>query len=63
MKDRNVDQHELGFEFMLNALRLKQGFAEQLYRQRTGRQLESEAGYRRALARDLLHHDDGRAGQ
>ncbi|MEZ5469599.1 MAG: radical SAM family heme chaperone HemW [Lysobacterales bacterium] len=59
-EDRNVDQHELGFEFMLNALRLKQGFAEQLYRQRTGRQLESEAGYQRALARDLLHHDGGR---
>ncbi|MGE4072122.1 MAG: radical SAM family heme chaperone HemW [Lysobacterales bacterium] len=59
-EDRDVAPGELGFEFMLNALRLKQGFADELYPQRTGRQLDREAGYQRALALGLLQHEQGR---
>ncbi len=59
-EDRDVAPGELGFEFMLNALRLKQGFADELYPERTGRQLQREAGYQRALALGLLQHVQGR---
>jgi putative oxygen-independent coproporphyrinogen III oxidase len=59
-EDRDVDPNELGFEFMLNALRLKQGFAEHLYSERTGRRLDGESGYQRAIDLGLLQHSNGR---
>ncbi|MBT5031880.1 MAG: radical SAM family heme chaperone HemW [Proteobacteria bacterium] len=38
-----IGQKQLGFEFLLNALRLKQGFEIELFEQRTGLKIESLA--------------------
>lgn len=59
-EDRDVDANELGFEFMLNALRLKQGFPEAYFQQRTGRPLHEEPGYARACRLGLLHLQNGK---
>jgi len=58
-EDRQIAVSELGFEFMLNALRLRQGFPLDIYAERTGRELALEPGYRQALARGLLEVDAG----
>ncbi|MCU6435365.1 radical SAM family heme chaperone HemW [Undibacterium sp. Jales W-56] len=53
-----IQRHEMGFEFMLNALRLNQGFAVNLFHERTGmllNELEKElaiAEQKGLLARD-----------
>ena len=52
---RRIAPRELPFEFMLNALRLVEGFAPQLYAARTGLALATaEAGLRAALEKGLL---------
>ena len=53
-----VAPHELPFEFMLNALRLVEGFPPALYRERTGLALETVLpGVQQALAKGLLLAD------
>ena len=59
VEDRPVEAGELAFEFMLNALRLRQGFPVDLFAARTGRDLAEEPGYRTAVARGLLEVVDG----
>ena len=55
---RDVPDHELAFEFMLNALRLVEGFALTLYEQRTGLPLATvEARLASAEAAGLLERD------
>ena len=55
---RDVPDHELAFEFMLNALRLVEGFALTLYEQRTGLPLATvEARLESAEAAGLLERD------
>ncbi len=52
---------DLGFEFMLGALRLKQGFASHLFRQRTGLSLDRLIPtLQLAAERGLLRYDDTR---
>lgn len=52
-----VPPHERPFEFMLNALRLLEGFALETYEARTGLGADTVLGRLRALAaRDLLRH-------
>ncbi len=53
-EDRAIDRGQIAFEFMLNALRLRDGFPAQLFEQRTGLQLADQPGYRAALSRELL---------
>ncbi|MEK6551654.1 MAG: radical SAM family heme chaperone HemW [Pseudomonadota bacterium] len=49
---------ELAFEFLLNALRLNEGFTDQLFRERAGLDLELiRPSIERALARGLLIRD------
>lgn len=55
-----VPAAHLPFEFMLNALRLRHGFDEALFEQRTGRVLASVPGYAEGLRRELLTHTGGR---
>jgi len=58
-----VGADELPFEFMLNALRLKQGVAASLFSERTGLPLSSIAGpIGRAEARGLMQAHPGRIG-
>jgi putative oxygen-independent coproporphyrinogen III oxidase len=53
-----VASHELPFEFMLNALRLVEGFSPALYRERTGLPLETVLpGVQQAVAKGLLSAD------
>jgi len=60
-EDRVLDPRELPFEFMLNALRLTQGFAPALYGERTGLALASvEPVLRDAEQRGLLERDPSR---
>ena len=40
-KQHDLEPNQIGFEFMLNALRLKQGFESELYHQHTGQTLSS----------------------
>ncbi len=59
IEQRDVDPREVAFEFMLNALRLREGFAVADFVARTGQRLEDQAGYSLALSRGLLEqrHD------
>lgn len=59
--DEVLGAQQLPFEFMLNALRLVDGFALDDYRQRTGLELLEHPAFRRSLARGLLHSDGVRA--
>lgn len=59
VEDRVVDAAEVCFEFMLNALRLREGFAAELFAARTGLQLEALPGYAKAISRGLLQADGG----
>ncbi len=45
---------------MLNALRLRDGFDDEIFAARTGRTLVETPGYARALAEGLLQQSDGR---
>jgi len=57
-EERVVGADELGFEFMLNALRLKSGVSAASFTQRTGLALHSiRAPLDRAIARGLLESD------
>ncbi|NYT57819.1 oxygen-independent coproporphyrinogen III oxidase-like protein [Alcaligenaceae bacterium] len=54
-QDQQVDWHDLGFEFMLNALRLKQGVPRSSFIERTGLSILAIApAIDRAVARGLL---------
>lgn len=54
-EERQVGWKELGFEFMLNALRLKHGVPRSSYIERTGQSILAIApAIERAVARDLL---------
>jgi len=59
-EDRVVPESEIAFEFMLNALRLREGFDRELFAARTGMRLEDLPGYRAALARGLLEGEGER---
>ncbi len=54
VEDRRVDAEEIAFEFMLNALRLREGFAVADFGERTGLALDQQPGFALALARGLL---------
>ncbi len=57
---RTLDASERVFEFMLNALRLHDGFSEALFEQRTGLPVASaEAGLRRCESRGWLCRESG----
>jgi oxygen-independent coproporphyrinogen-3 oxidase len=57
---RRVPRRELPFEFMLNALRLNEGFALRDFEQRTGLSVETiEPALRRAAGRGLLEATAG----
>ncbi|MGB3289302.1 MAG: radical SAM family heme chaperone HemW [Burkholderiaceae bacterium] len=60
-EDREVPWKELGFEFMLNALRLKQGVERSSFIERTGQSiLVVEPAIERAVAKGLLEDDRSR---
>ena len=52
--DEEVPRAQLPFEFMLNALRLREGFTSGLFAARTGVHLDALPGYAQALSRGLL---------
>ncbi len=57
-EEQEVERDELGFEFMLNALRLTGGFASRLFVERTGVSPQLiESSLRKAEARGLLQAD------
>ncbi|MFP5304940.1 MAG: oxygen-independent coproporphyrinogen III oxidase-like protein, partial [Gammaproteobacteria bacterium] len=57
-EDREVPAAELPFEFLMNALRLNEGFAPSLYAQRTGLAWDADApAVRAAVQRGLLEID------
>lgn len=59
--EHEVPRHELPFEFLLNALRLREGVEASLYVERTGMPLSSlQPGLRRARQLGLLDTDDSR---
>jgi oxygen-independent coproporphyrinogen-3 oxidase len=60
VEDRVVAPGEIGFEFMLNALRLREGFAAADFSDRTGLALDEQPGFVRALSRGLLEQQEGR---
>ena len=63
VEERVVPPRELPFEFMLNALRLVEGFPARLFSERTGLPLASvEAALRRAEEAGLLERDWQRIG-
>ena len=58
VEESTIEARELPFEFMLNALRLVEGFPSELFAQRTGLPLGSvEAALKQAEARGLLERD------
>jgi oxygen-independent coproporphyrinogen-3 oxidase len=61
MREFPVEAGDLPFEFMMNALRLTEGFAEDLFRARTAQRLAVvETALRRAESEGLLVRDAGR---
>lgn len=57
-EEHETEREELGFEFMLNALRLTGGFASRLFAERTGASPQLiESALQKAEARGLLHVD------
>ncbi|MGH8706010.1 MAG: radical SAM family heme chaperone HemW, partial [Burkholderiales bacterium] len=57
-ENRTVEPKELPFEFMLNAARLVEGFALQLFAARTGLQPQRiESGLRAAEEKGLIERD------
>ena len=68
-EEKNIARNELAFEFMLNALRLTDGFAISLFTERTGlpitaivRQLDA-AEERGLIVRDIKHIQPTKKGQ
>lgn len=60
-QENEVSRAELPFEFMLNALRLRQGFEMGLFTERTGLPASAlEPGLGQALAQGWLRWEDGR---
>jgi putative oxygen-independent coproporphyrinogen III oxidase len=60
-EEREVGAREVGFEFMMNALRLNDGFAASLYEERTGLPLVTVLkGLDEAEARGLVKRDHAR---
>lgn len=60
-EDREVQWKELGFEFMLNALRLKSGVERSSFIERTGQSILAVApAIERAVAKGLLESDPAR---
>jgi oxygen-independent coproporphyrinogen-3 oxidase len=58
-EDRSIPAAERPFEFMLNALRLREGFPQTDFAARTGLTLESLDGHHHALQRGLIEFHDG----
>lgn len=57
-EEREIGRGELGFEFMLNTLRLRDGFAVNLFAERTGLTINAiEADLNAAEAKGLLYRD------
>ncbi|HCY63158.1 MAG TPA: oxygen-independent coproporphyrinogen III oxidase-like protein [Oxalobacteraceae bacterium] len=57
-EEREIGRGELGFEFMLNALRLRDGFEVNLFAERTGLTINAiEAELNAAEAKGLLYRD------
>jgi putative oxygen-independent coproporphyrinogen III oxidase len=57
-EEREIGRDEMGFEFMLNTLRLREGFAPNLYAERTGLALNTiEKQLNAAEAKGLLYRD------
>jgi oxygen-independent coproporphyrinogen-3 oxidase len=57
-QETQLSRTDLPFEFMLNALRLKEGFQPQLFLERTGLPLSAiESGLQEAQAKGLLERD------
>ncbi|MES2579741.1 MAG: radical SAM family heme chaperone HemW [Pseudomonadota bacterium] len=53
-----IPQADLGFEFMMNALRLTGGFETKLFQERTGKSIQSiNAGLKTALEKKLIQQD------
>ena len=60
VEEQEVSRRDLAFEYMLNALRLREGFALQDFVQRTGLALSTiEPGLQRAEAKGLLERHSG----
>ncbi len=60
-EESEVGREELAFEFMLNALRLTEGFESRLFVERTGLPMQAiDAGLQAAEAKGLLHADHQR---
>jgi len=60
-EERVIASKELPFEFMLNALRLVEGFPEGLFAERTGLLgREMEAGLKTGIGKQLLERKEGR---
>ena len=60
VEEQEVSRRDLAFEYMLNALRLREGFALQDFSQRTGLALSTiEPGLQRAEAKGLLERHSG----
>jgi oxygen-independent coproporphyrinogen-3 oxidase len=59
--EHEVARDALGFEFMLNTLRLREGFATNLFAERTGLPLSSvEPALQQAERRGLIERDASR---
>lgn len=53
-----IPQADLGFEFMMNALRLTSGFETKLFQERTGKSIQSiNLGIKTALEKKLIQQD------
>lgn len=53
-----IPQADLGFEFMMNALRLTGGFETKLFQERTGKSIQSiDSGLKTALEKKLITQD------
>jgi oxygen-independent coproporphyrinogen-3 oxidase len=59
-EDRVVATHEVAFEFMLNALRLREGFEVADFAERTGQALDQQPGFGLGLSRGLLEQQGSR---
>ncbi|MEO6825578.1 MAG: radical SAM family heme chaperone HemW [Nitrosospira sp.] len=61
MEQHQVARNDLGFEFMMNALRLTGGFATEMFRERTGLPIDSmQPQLDEAERRQLITQDDHR---
>lgn len=59
-REWNIARDELGFEFMMNALRLTDGFETELFELRTGLKIDAlEAALDKACGAGLIEWDDG----